>query len=533
MLIYANKLAFDANGGTHKIIEQIAKWVGSKSRGYIAPDRLAEGIRELRLKDGSALSSISAFNDNEPFLFCAKLTHGDYSVSGRLWTTEVGLFQQDLQSPIECSIILKTDEVSARVNDAITVTRPRIVQLLIENCQPVSGTPGLRVKQLTAESGIAFLSDVERLARDYPLVLVSTDQQGNHPVNLDRLLSVLAGLADVVEIPADVNTFELQEVIGRRYIAFGGAINIIFPVRQNYKELICQTIKLKTNDIEDIVNDGKSIDSEILSAITHRTNLPYSWKHISKEVVNQARLRTQLAKMIERSKSNGHAEELAEYTALLEVADEEARSRYTEVEQLRCEYDAKNNEVIKLQATIDGLKYALNGQQESFTGVSNELVESLNPFKDSIKQALWGSLSLSQVLDLIQFLFSEEVIILDSAFESAKNSDQAGFKLTGKAFDLLRKLATEYRSKLVEGKSDQQAKSCFGHNVYAANEADTLSIDGKRRRTFKYQSTSYFMEKHLKHGVKDSAAETLRIHFEWIPSENKILIGHCGKHLDF
>ncbi|WP_279611117.1 hypothetical protein [Burkholderia gladioli] len=41
------------------------------------------------------------------------------------------------------------------------------------------------------------------------------------------------------------------------------------------------------------------------------------------------------------------------------------------------------------------------------------------------------------------------------------------------------------------------------------------------------------MEKHLKHGVKDSAAETLRVHFEWIASEQKIIIGHCGKHLDF
>lgn len=41
------------------------------------------------------------------------------------------------------------------------------------------------------------------------------------------------------------------------------------------------------------------------------------------------------------------------------------------------------------------------------------------------------------------------------------------------------------------------------------------------------------MEKHLKHGVKDSKAETLRIHFEWLPSEKKLVVGHCGKHLNF
>jgi len=41
------------------------------------------------------------------------------------------------------------------------------------------------------------------------------------------------------------------------------------------------------------------------------------------------------------------------------------------------------------------------------------------------------------------------------------------------------------------------------------------------------------LEKHLKHGVKNSKAETLRIHFEWMPGEKKLVIGHCGKHLNF
>ncbi|WP_282454615.1 hypothetical protein [Burkholderia gladioli] len=41
------------------------------------------------------------------------------------------------------------------------------------------------------------------------------------------------------------------------------------------------------------------------------------------------------------------------------------------------------------------------------------------------------------------------------------------------------------------------------------------------------------MEKHLKIGIKDSVAETLRVHFEWVGADNVVVIGHCGKHLDF
>lgn len=41
------------------------------------------------------------------------------------------------------------------------------------------------------------------------------------------------------------------------------------------------------------------------------------------------------------------------------------------------------------------------------------------------------------------------------------------------------------------------------------------------------------MWKHLKIGVKDSITETWRCHFEFDADEKKVVIGHCGRHLDF
>ncbi|MCY1553797.1 hypothetical protein D9M68_903170 [compost metagenome] len=116
---------------------------------------------------------------------------------------------------------------------------------------------------------------------------------------------------------------------------------------------------------------------------------------------------------------------------------------------------------------------------------------------------------------------------------SAGESDRAGFQHGGKAFELLSKLAAGYWSALAAGSTDQTAKAVFGRNSYAAKESESLSNDGKRRRTFSYLDKDFLMERHLKHGVKDSTAETLRIHFEWLADPTKIVIGHCGKHLDF
>jgi hypothetical protein len=39
------------------------------------------------------------------------------------------------------------------------------------------------------------------------------------------------------------------------------------------------------------------------------------------------------------------------------------------------------------------------------------------------------------------------------------------------------------------------------------------------------------MMRHLKIGVKPSRHETIRVHFEWLLEEKKIIIGHCGRHL--
>ena len=83
------------------------------------------------------------------------------------------------------------------------------------------------------------------------------------------------------------------------------------------------------------------------------------------------------------------------------------------------------------------------------------------------------------------------------------------------------------------GRGDQHAKAAFGNNSYAQGEGETLTTDGRRRRTFNYRGRDFFMDKHLKIGVTHSPAETLRVHFEWLADEKRLIVGYCGKHLDF
>jgi hypothetical protein len=96
---------------------------------------------------------------------------------------------------------------------------------------------------------------------------------------------------------------------------------------------------------------------------------------------------------------------------------------------------------------------------------------------------------------------------------------------------MLRRLVTEYRSKLLEG-GDNEARKVFGKSEYAAKESETVMGNKamRRQRTFEYEGEQVEMFRHLKIGFDDNVAKTIRVHFYWHPEREKIVIGYCGKH---
>ncbi|MDI1245931.1 MAG: hypothetical protein PSV24_11065 [Rhodoferax sp.] len=530
MLIYSSRFHLEPKNGPQQIVDCIARWMGRRAGGYVEGKQLAQGINQ-RLRDGSTALSRATFDSASeptyPLLFCAQLSHADKDVGGRRWFSEVGLRQVERQGPIECTILLRTDEISPRVTAPIQVTRPLIVQTLMETCEPSGDTPGLRVKRLDETSAAAFLMEVEREARRHTMVVVSPNRDGVFAVQPERLRSLLVGIAEVVEVPAGVDTFKIEEIVGGRYGAWGGAINVLFQARTGDRGIYCDRTLYRPADIAALTAEGKNLDSEILATVTHRTNLPYSWKHISLEVVSQAALRSQLAASIHRAKNSDEANE---YAALLEEADKELLAKDNEVATLRQDLEDKASLAYRLQSDIDSLKHALNGRQSSGDTSEDELA-AIRPLRDAVASLIGGEPSLEQSLTIISTFFPDRVVVLDSAYESAQDSKEFMFRKS--AFDLLWSFVNDYWSALDGGQGDMIGKRAFGANSFAQNEGQALTQMGKRRRTFTYRSTDILMEKHLKIGVKDSVAETLRIHFEWINVERRLVIGHCGKHLDF
>lgn len=533
MLVYANSFALNPPGGVNDVIVQISTWVGGARKSYVDPSRLASGIRDLRFDDGAALSSVVTLDDHGdpifPYHFSARLTHGQPGVPGRRWVTEIGMRQVAPDQEIQCSVLLKTDEISARVIDPIQVTRPRIVEYLLSRCHPLPTTPGLAVIKMTEANAATLGQDIEVEGRRHPIVQISCDRDGKLPIAAERLQSVLIGLAQVIEVPAEANTYRIEEIIGRKYSVFGGAINIIFSYRQSESGGFCKTVLIRPDRLDELTEAGVAIESEILAIITHQTNLPNSWRHISNDGVREAILRLRLQNATVKV---GAAPDVSAYDELLLEASEQLAHKNRELDNARLDIEAREASIDQITSENDSLKYTLSSMHASSS--ASEPQEGISDaLSEAIRAVLDKKVSLEQALLIVSALFKERLVVLPTAFSSAKDSDRRGFQYGGKALEMLINLADGYWEDISNGKGDQQARSRFGKNGFAAKEAETLSVDGRRSRTFRYNNNDILMEKHLKHGVKDSFAETFRIHFEWMSDAKTIVIGHCGKHLDF
>ena len=183
--------------------------------------------------------------------------------------------------------------------------------------------------------------------------------------------------------------------------------------------------------------------------------------------------------------------------------------------------------IMNQKATIDSLNRRSSSQGNGGESDGTVLREALF---EIVPQLVKKQPSLVAILEALQLVFPDRITVLETAFSSAEESN--AFQFGEQAFDLLWRLATVYWEEVQE-KGDTEARKMLGTKSFSAKEKATLTKGGVERRTFEYRGERIQMDKHLKIGTADNAADTLRIHFEWIADEKRIVIGHCGKHLDF
>lgn len=202
-------------------------------------------------------------------------------------------------------------------------------------------------------------------------------------------------------------------------------------------------------------------------------------------------------------------------------------------------------ETTDLQEKLSSTLEMLSARESEYAEMRTELY-NLRTFKESLalpvhrpdplavnfdlmrRIAVRESISPTDVLLFVESIADGRVVVLDSAWKSAK--DAAAFQYSGRMLDVITAMAFPYYDSLMAGNPDATARAILG-NAYSANESETVSAQRRLRaqREFEYLGKTHFFERHLKAG-NGTGLDGMRIHFDII--EGKVVIAYAGPHLE-
>lgn len=537
MLVYANYLSFQGADAEEAILKAIGGWLKEQLGFGLHPDQLTQDgdFNGYRGNTRSFLR-IHATNEERPELFSWVLKNPDETVHGRQWIVEVGL--KNYEGTIEMSCVVRTDEHSTLVVSPVMASQPRVIRYVVNNilaakdAQFAETVPGLTVKTVgqDIDSYRALLVEIERRDRENPVVLVSPTRDGQFLLNVADLQQRLIGLAQVVQVSHDFNSYEMSEILGQPRSAWGGAVNVInAPSRTG-------TVRSRfflPAEIEEWGTTTHDRNAQILAFVTNNTNVLRLRKHIKTEGVIQLALRRRLQAVRAKGAQMNVAqlrEELerasklaAEQTEWISTLEEDNTTLQSDLSDAKARLVEEQDALKRQNFVIQGLK----GQLESAGGGRTSEIDADALLNLACRP---DQPTPFECIELIENVYGDRCTVLETARESARELDR--FVYGRQLLDLLKRLVTEYRAKLMQS-GDNEARKVFGKNEYAAKESETVmgSKALARQRMFEYEGQIVEMFRHLKIGVDDDVTRTIRVHFHWDSNREKIVIGYCGEHL--
>jgi len=530
MLVYANSLETAPSVCLDDFLTIVARWLTRKEIPRTTAADLGKPNR-FQFRSG-AYAEVLHIAEPE-LLYSFRYVHADSGVVGREWFTEIGISGHG-QHPESVTVVVRTEEISSRVVRQIEASRPALLLEFAKRNLLASATPGLDILLLDDEYAAEGLRYSLAIAeRKHPYVIVSPTPQGAYLCDPEIIRQSVIGLADVVRIPPGCDTYQIANILGKDFATWRGAINVVLPPRQR-PETFVPTVKFLPDMLAEIEASGRRIETEILAAVTHRTNRPMFARHITPGAVRDRKQRLELAQRKAEAEQRGN---MREWVDLLEQENSNLQRKIEALEkQLLDEQAGRDDDGRQFEEQLEKLQFQSASLKEQLEALSNARGDgseaSLTDIRDAVLAAIVGAATPEQSLLILDRFFADRVEILPSAFRSAKES--RGFKYPERAFELLRKLCSEYYDAINEGgKGDTQARQIFGE-AYTARDSELVETNRRARelRTFDYHGVPVEMHQHLKIGVKPSAAETLRIHFAWDAERHRVVIGHCGPHLD-
>lgn len=513
-------------------VKAIRSWVRERVRG---PEELEESwfFRYGRwTKDREpyvfveTARTIGAGTDSVPEFWAVRMQIRDPSNSFRFWTTDIGIKTmagEDLEVAVTVSNYVRPGYFGEEPTPQFS--SPKIVHKLLHPAfGPHSGDLPLQLSAVYYRA--ADVPHLRKLmaspSRRCPIVILSRHRTHGEPLIDPRGLTTKAAGTAAFYVSADgYAESELIDALPDRFRVMGGMIRIFMPgVRFDSEQDAGRHRYYSTSQIENL--GEATVATEIIRSLTRRMDWSDHRLVFSVEEVKD-RYRKQRLNELKAAPSNDSVDELLELltadndslTGRVQELETDLEEMGTSVEHLRFELDHFKDRAINAESDLGKLKSATD----------------LDTMLQEIPEDVDGCLRLTASI------YSDRIEIADSAFKTA--SDARINKLSGQLptiWKLLRSIPTALYNlyfelnldgtRLEERYQEQTGfELALTEGSMTRNDKTLMSL-----RNIPYEGQDYFMEPHVKFGTK--APRLLRVHFAFDNDKRRIVIGHCGDHLD-
>ncbi|MCC6738419.1 MAG: hypothetical protein IT452_05190 [Planctomycetia bacterium] len=530
-----------ANGSWARILDHIRNWLARKavSSGDLWKPWLAEG-GIWRSPGGRAARietrAIEPLNGGPVPAWALRLEHPDFEQARRTWRVDVGMETRStgaIAFSISTAWRLDPDWVGEDL-PAPRPSSPVVVKELLRDPSLEARSGCLKLAScalpLRTGQGEYFRDLLAATDRGCPVICASFDKQTGKPLlDADVLAQQLAGAAAVV-VPVDLKLDEeLAWSLPEEFRCAGGTVRVYQPgVRfqvngDGWRHRYVPASELRRRPPE----EWQDI---LVVSVARRARLPAAGEISTLEDVDSRRRELALAQLAaQHGQADGMLklyeqdnEDLRKKTKERDVALNEARNRIADLEQAveKAKDDLKNDSWRREDA-------------ESRLKSAQRDMEGLRAQAEALRRLEEFPSSLEKVLDFVEAAFPGRIYFHKRARESAR---KCSFSDLDKAWRMLRAMATllyEYyfEEKLVLKEICTRFKNASGFELAVGESEGTMNVARLAdQRILEHDGVMLNISTHVKSGSRPK--DCLRVHYAALSAERKIIVGHCGDHLE-
>lgn len=446
----------------------------------------------------------------------------------REWITEIG-YQATTANSAEISYVVTYSDLAGFIGFCMpepTPSVPRVIRAILGDpavkcsigANPVSISP----INLTPGDYPTFENVLFNSKREMPVIYISPKRladgsdEAHVLVNPVKIADSVAGNAIVFFADSLEFTREMNYMANTNYLCSGGAVRIYRPnIRIDDETDPHRHRFLSARFIEE--HGEERVVDLFRRALAQDVHFYESLFRVDdcRALIEADAHRTRIERIQEQSQ--GAADEAT--AAFMEESD-------------RCKSIEREKRL--LQEENDQLKtenYSLTVQRDMYRDRANQ-VEQIEDAIHRVRSISEYPNSPQAIARYFETIYPERIAFTDRAYRSMDEcitkSDvlwEVFYCVATKLFDLLRA-------------NPAQAYTDFKNETgweIARGEGHQTRVDAKLMRQYvdTYDGQEIDIEAHIKNGVRESDPKFVRIYFSYDPSiSDKIIIGHCGKHIE-